>query len=219
MSEAPSISGIRWPLLRGETLSNYDWHPFHHHRFMESEFLAEILLTGQRAQGFTAMLLWSVSINQDPAGTLPMSDRHLAVLARCASLAEWEEMRDIALRGWVTVKVEDPQTGVDFERLGHPMTLAIVTEMIERKRSNKAKQTAGKDRQKMVRIRKKMMGLKVGREILENPMVMNRLVRHFNLTGLHVTDENVKQILVEEFGFDSGVRPFGGANSFTRTTS
>jgi hypothetical protein len=218
MSEAPTISGMHWPLMRGDTLSSMDWHPFYHHRFMESEFLAEIILTGARAEGFTAMLLWTVSINQDPAGTLPMSDRHLAVLARCASLAKWEAMKPVALRGWVAVKVADANTEVDFERLGHPMTLAIVSEMMDRKRSSKARMTAGKDRQKAVRIRKKMEGLRVPRDMIENTMVMNRLIRHFNLSGLHVTDENVKQVLVEEFGLDSGVRPIGGANPFTRTT-
>lgn len=218
MSEAPSIQGMIWPLRRGDTLASYDWHPFFHHRFLQSEFLAEIVLSGQRAEGFTAVLLWSVAINEDPAGTLPLSDRHLAVLARCGSLAEWQAQRDIALRGWVPVQVEDDRTGVTFERLGHPMTLSVVGQMMERKRADKARRSAGSDRQKAHRIKRKLQGMRLPPALVENPEVVNRLVRHFNLSGIHVTDENIRAVLVQEFGLSGDVVPLATGNSTTRSS-
>lgn len=207
---AVSVKNMIWPLKLGETLSHNEWHTFYHHRFLNSDFLAEITLGGDRAAGFTAMLLWSVSIAQDPAGTLPLGETHLASLARYPDVAAWRAHRAVALRDWEEVVVLDPAGGGELRRLGHPMVLRVVEDMIQRDRSRKSARASGADRKKRERIRAKLRGLRAPKSVADTPEHMDQLVRWFNVNGLVITDENMKRALSDCLDLHLTLVPISG---------
>lgn len=215
---AGAVKGMIWPLKRGDTLSHYDWHPFHHHRFLNSDFLAEVTMGGDRAGGFTAMMMWSVSIAQDPAGTLPMGEVHLASLARFKDLEAWRAHRAMALRGWEEVVVLDEATGGQARRLGHPMTLMVVEEMILRDRARKSTRSAGADRKKKERIRAKLRGMRAPKSVQDTPAALDQLLRWFSMSGLTITDENMRRACSDCLDLHLSLVPLGG-NSSTETRS
>ena len=93
-------------------------------------------MEGRRADVGTAVMLWTESLAEDPAGTLPDCDLELASLARFATIADWLEVKDGVLYGWERVEVEDAATGEVETRLGHPgFILGVVEEMAKRKKA------------------------------------------------------------------------------------
>ncbi len=211
MTQRPAvIEGMLWPLLRGETLSNHDWFPFYTHRFLSSGFVNHVTLGSRcRADLGTALILWAESMRMDPAGTLPIDDLDLAGAARFPSVDAWLEAKEGALYGWVPVNVEDDRTGDMITRLGHPFTLEVVSEMMTRAKARKAARTAGADRKRSERIRKKLKGLGLPKHITESEEIVARLQRHFSLADIFITDENVRAALSEVIGYTSDVVPLG----------
>lgn len=214
VSHTSPIKDMTWPLKRGETLSNHDWFPMFHHRLLQSDFVAECILDDRRADLGTALILWAACISEDPAGTLPTNDRHLAVLAKFGSVEGWLAVREGVLHGWATVHVEDDRTGQWYPRLGHPFTLAVVDDMMTRARARHAARTAGADRQKAARIRKKMKGMGLGEKIWGNEIIVARMVRYFNLADIFVTDENLRAALAQEIGLTGDVVPIVNTTSY-----
>jgi len=198
-----------WPLQRGETLSNHDWFPFYGHRFLASGFLASAIMDGRRADVGTAIILWSESMRQDPAGTLPECDIELASLARFTTVDRWLSVKAGVMRGWLPVLVEDGRTGEVSTRLGHPRFMqGIVEEMYKRKRGRDGAREAAALAQRRSRIRKKMTDLKVADHIIGDDQAVNALSDHFKLSDLYITAENVRAAMIEVLGYTGEVAQF-----------
>ena len=204
------LEGMLWPIARGETLTNHDWFPFFGHRFLRSSFLRKAVMADRRADLGTALILWVEAMGSDPAGTLPLDDADLAFAARFPSVEAWLACKEGALHGWVRVQVEDSRTGDFYERLGHPMTLHVAQEMMTRSKARKAARTAGADRKRAERIRKKLAGLGLPDHIVKSEQILSRLVRHFNLADIWITDENIRAALDEVIGYKGDIVPFSG---------
>lgn len=212
MSE-PVPDLVLWPLKRGETLSNHDWFPFYHHRFLHSTMFRRCVARDQREILGTALILWSVSIAEDPAGTLPMDDEELAELARFRHVDDWRAVKEDVLHGWQKVLVESVDGDCDY-RLGHRFLKdEIVGEMGFRQKARKAGRDGARDRQKAGRVRKKLKGLGLPKHVWASEEIVMQMVRHFNLSGEYVTDENVRSALSSVIGYDGEIVPFPAANN------
>jgi hypothetical protein len=199
----------RWPLMRGDTLSNHDWFPFYGHRFLHSKFLRTALMEGRRADVGTAVMLWTESLAEDPAGTLPDCDLELASLARFATIADWLEVKDGVLYGWEHVEVEDAATGEVETRLGHPgFILGVVEEMAKRKKSRDGAREAARLAVKKTRIRKKMSELQIAKHIIEDDRSIHMLAEYFDQSDLFINHDNVRAAMVEVIGFTGEVTQF-----------
>lgn len=196
----------RWPLERGDTLSNHDWFPFYGHRFLASSFVARAVMQDRRADIGTAMILWSESMRQDPAGTLPVDDLELAALARFHSLAEWVAVRDGVLHGWEPVTVVDSVTGAESVRLGHlGMIQGIVAQMHRRKVSRDGARSAAATATRKSRIKDKLKEAKAPAWMMQDDAAIAALVAHFEQTNLYITAENVRAAMVSLLGYDDQV--------------
>jgi hypothetical protein len=205
---------IVWPLKRGDTLSNHDWFPFHSHRFLASKFLAVSIMEGRRGDVGTAVMLWSESMRQDPAGTLPECDIELASLARFAAIADWLDVKEGVMSGWVPVSVEDDRTGEIITRLGHPSFMqSVVEDMHKRKRGRDGAREAARLAVKKSRIRKKLAEMKIPDHMIANDQVVHALAEYFEHSDLYVTSDNLRAALIEVVGYSGEVAqfPHGGA--------
>ncbi|WP_319022291.1 hypothetical protein [Pseudooceanicola spongiae] len=96
-----------YPLQWGDTLSNHDWIPLYINRLLTSDFIAYSVAEGRRADIATALILWSESFKQGPAGTLPDDHVQLAQIARFRSDIEgWNAARDGVLHGWQAKQID-----------------------------------------------------------------------------------------------------------------
>lgn len=198
-----------WPLRRGDTLSNHDWFPFYSHRFLASHFVAAAVMDGRRGDVGTAVILWSESMRQDPAGTLPDCDIELATLARYSTIADWQAVRAGVMRGWVPVLVEDDRTGEITTRLGHPSFMqGVVEEMHKRKRGRDGAREAANLAVRKSRIRKKMDDLKIQKHVISDDRVVTALAEYFDQSGLYVTNDNLRAAMTEVIGYSGEVAHF-----------
>ena len=187
-----------WPLERGETLSNHDWFPFYGHRFLGSKFVSRCVMTGQRADIGTAMLLVCEAMRQDPAGTLPDDDLELASLAKFGAIEDWLAVRASVLHGWEAVLVKDGRTGESEVRLGHTALLEeIVASMHRRKRGRDGAREAATVAVRKSRIRGKMAELKVPQSIIRDDNAVSQLAEYFEKSPLYITADNVKAALID----------------------
>lgn len=210
--ESPGATPDLWPLRRGETLSSHDWFPFYVHKFLGSRFLGRCVMTGQRADVGTALILWTEAMRQDPAGTLPSDDLLLAGLARFRSIEEWQEARDNVLHGWVPVLVEDDRTGELETRLGHPGLIEqIVQDMHKRKRGRDSAREAGRLALKKHKIRKKMVEGGIQDHVIKDARAVTLLAEHFEHSELYITVENVRAAMIEVLGYTGDVTPISAA--------
>jgi len=200
---------VLWPLRKGETLSNHDWFPMFHHRLLHSSFFTRVVMENARADLGTALILWCAAISEDPAGTLPDDDYNLAMLARFSSVDEWRRAKDGALQGWRPVMVDDPD-GFSVTRLGHPFMLKVVNDMNDRAKARKAANTGAKDRQKAKRVRAKLRGLGLPDHVVNSQQIVDQMVRHSNLSGEWVSDENVRAWLADVIGYTGDIVPIDG---------
>lgn len=197
---------IIWPLAKGETLSNHDWFPFFGHRFLASEFVAECVMKGRREDGFTAVMLWSEAMRQDPAGTLPESDIQLASLARYSCVDEWLVHKKQIMHGWVPVFIEDERSDEMTTRMGHPgMIEQIVGEMFKRKRGRDAAREAQRLAVKKVRIKKKMIELGVKEHVYTDDRAMHAVTDYMVTADLYITPDNVRAAMAEVLGYTGTV--------------
>ena len=209
---------ITWPLKRGDTLSNHDWFPFHGHRFLASKFLATCLMDKRRADVGTAVMLWSESMRQDPAGTLPECDVELASLGRFATVEEWQAVKQGVMQGWVPVLVEDDRSGEMLTRLGHPGFMqSVVEEMHKRKRGRDGAREAARLAVRKSRIRKKLAEMRIQKNIVDDDRAIVALAEYFEHSDLYVTADNLKSAMIEVLGYTGEVTHFparcGGAST------
>ena len=200
-----------YPLRIGDTLSNHDWIPLYLNRLMTSRFVAYAVAEGRREDIGTALLLWSGSFRENPAGTLPDDDVELAQIAKFgADIDGWRRSRPGALYGWRPVEIDgaEPSSG---RRLGHPLIAEIAFDMHKRKRGRDHAREAGRMAQVRARVRKKMLELRLPKHIRENGQVVEQAAGYLDNANLFVTAENVRLALSETIGLTGDVTPLGRA--------
>lgn len=209
-AEQTTTSESWWyPLKYGDTLSNHDWVPLYLNRLLTSRFVAYAVADGRRADIGTALILWTESFKQDPAGTLPDDDVELAQIARFGSdVGAWRAARAGALYGWMPTEIENSETG-SSARLGHLTIADIAWDMHKRKRGRDGAREAGRMAQLRSRVRKKLTGMRVAKHIVESQQVIGEVASYLDQAGLYCTDDNVKIALSERIGLTADVTPIG----------
>ncbi|MEI4485612.1 DUF1376 domain-containing protein [Frigidibacter sp. MR17.14] len=184
-----------YPMRFGDTLSNHDWIPLYINRLLSSRFAAHVCADDRRGDGFTAMLLWSESFKQDPAGTLPDDDVQLAQLARYGTdVAAWRRAREGALYGWMPVEIEDADARRDGPRLGHRMVAEIAFDMFKRKRGRDDARAESSRYQLKTRIRKKLAELH-RKKLAENDYLVTQIADYLTRNKSFCTTDNVATAL------------------------
>ena len=197
-----------WPLKAGDTLTNHDWFPFAGHEFLGSHFVSRSTMTGHREDIGTRMILWCEAIRQNPAGTLPTDDIDLAFLAKFKTVDDWLAVRERVLFDWVEVLVEDERSGKTYVRLGHADQMEeLVKDMHRRKAGRDAAREAGNLALKRHKIRKKMEVSGVPQHIIDDDQAINVLAKYFDESGLYITPENVRTVMIELLGYTGEVVP------------
>lgn len=110
-------------------LRDYVWMPLDCNRLLTSE----TWILGSAAEKVAAITLWMKAWHQVPAGSLPNNDRMLAHLSEAG--ADWPQVRDHALRGWVLC---------DDGRFYHPVVAEKARESWEHKLAQKARTEAAR---------------------------------------------------------------------------
>lgn len=196
MDDLIEIGDAFWayPLEWGDTLSNHDWVPLYVNRLLGSRFVSHAIAEDRRADIGTALLLWSASFAQDPAGTLPDDDIELAQLAKFgADVEAWRKVRKGVLYGWSFCHVDGERmggSGAD-RRLGHPMIAAICKDMYKRKRGRDQSREAGNVAVLRTRVKAKLKAIGQNRAS-ENPNVVEQLATWLRQFGLYCTEDNVR---------------------------
>jgi hypothetical protein len=204
-----SVTPDAWPLKRGDTLSNHDWFPFYLHRFLASAFVASAVMQDRRGDIGTAVILWSESMRQDPAGTLPDCDIELASLARFPTVEAWQSVREGVMRGWVPVVVTDARTDETCLRLGHPRFMqGIVEEMFKRKRGRDGAREAARLAVRKSRIKKKLAEIRAPKWLIGDDHAIRQLAEYFEHSDLYVTPDNLRAALVTVLGWTGDVARF-----------
>ena len=191
------LTGDLWvyPLRWGETLRTNDWVEWQFHEFLTSSFVAYTVYEDSRAEGFTAMLLWSESYRQDPAGTLPCDDVELMGLARVKSMTDWLAMRALVMRGWQRCVIEGDRQHAGA-RLGQPLIATIAAQSYRRKSGRAQGREAAKLAQIKFKLRKKL--IEMGRKKLADQEIpVLAMARWLENAQLSVTAENVGAALAE----------------------
>lgn len=180
-----------YPLRHGDRLQSYDWMPLYVERLLSSRFVASAIYNGRRQDIGTALLLWSASMKQNPAGTLPDDDIELAQLARFgADVDGWREAREGALYGWRPVHIDDAPPG-SGARLGHPLIAEIAQEQFSRKRGRERGREVAAWATMKSRVRAKLRDAKHPR-IAENDYAVEQIAQWLRDNDLYVTLENVR---------------------------
>ncbi|TQS73306.1 DUF1376 domain-containing protein [Rhodobacteraceae bacterium] len=186
-----------YPLEWGATLSNHDWMPLLVNKLLSSKFVAKVCAEDRRADLGTALILWSESLKQNPAGTLPDDDVELARLAGYGpDLAGWRAARDGALYGWRPCEIDGERfgSGGDDCRLGHPVIADICMDMYKRKRGrDQSRETANLNTLKS-RVRTKLRSIKQTR-MAENGQIVDGVAIWLRDGGHYCTDDNVRAAL------------------------
>lgn len=182
-----------YPLSWGETLSSHDWVPLYINRLLTSDFVAYALAEGRRADIGTALILWSESFKQDPAGTLPDDDVALARLAGYGGdVAAWRAVRAGALYGWSVCHIDGERVaaGHNKARLGHPVIASICHDMYKRKRGRDQNRTAGAFATLKSRVKAKLAAKGNGRAA-DNPYLVEQIAAWLRDSSLYCTPDNV----------------------------
>ncbi|MDT1061888.1 DUF1376 domain-containing protein [Paracoccus sp. CPCC 101403] len=188
-----AVLGDFWayPLRYGDRLQSFDWMPLYVERLLSSRFVASAIYEGRRQDIGTALLLWSASLKQNPAGTLPDDDIELAQLARFgADVDGWREARDGALYGWRAVHIDDAPPG-EGPRLAHPLIAEIAEEQFRRKRGRERGREVAAWATMKSRVRSKLREAKHGR-IAGNDYAVEQIASWIRDSDLYVTSENVR---------------------------
>lgn len=199
--ETKDIEHWFYPLRRGDTLSNHDWIPLHLNRLLTSDFVAYACAENRRGDIGTALILWSESFKQDPAGTLPDDDVQLAQIARFgADVASWRDVRAGALHGWRPTIVEGFENGAEMPRLGHPLIASIAHDMHKRKCGRDQAREAGRMATVRNRVKKKLAVLGFRKAVAESDQVVATVAAWLDQNGLYVTDDNVRAAMETAVG-------------------
>lgn len=198
-----------YPLRFGDTLSNHDWVPLYVNRLLTSRFVAYSCTEDRRAAAFSAVLLWSESFRQDPAGTLPRDDVELMQLARYRDLEAWRADREWTLYGWREVVVEG-DVDLDHSRLGHPLIASVSVDMHRRKRGRDEARTAMREAQHRTRVRTRLRALGWKKGVWDSPQVVDTVAAWLRTRDLYITDDNVRMAMSEAVGIPNVVAIEGG---------
>lgn len=184
-----------YPLSFGDTLSTNEWVEWHIHRFLDSSFVARMAHMGRFDAIGVAVILWTASYKEDPAGTLPDDDILLADKAKFKDLNAWREIRPLALWGWHQVLIEDRETGEQIGgRLGHPRVTTIAAKSAKRRDGQKAGREAARLAVQKTRVRAKLkeMGKKT---FSDNADLVAQVAGWLDQSSLFVTAENIAAAL------------------------
>ena len=183
-----------YPLRLGDMLSNHEWGPMFHSRLLNSAFVAHALtrgLQGRAAIG-TALLLWSASYAQNPAGTLPDDDVELARLAGFGiDLAGWQGLREGALYGWHPVAVEGGE-GLGRRWLGHETIAANAVDMFRRKAGREQSRVEAAMAKLRFKVRAKLVVMRLP-HLAEATQVVVGVAEWLRTSDLFCTEENVRR--------------------------
>lgn len=197
-----------YPLAWGDKLANHEWMPLYVHQLLQSRFVAYACAKGQRAEAFTAILLWCESMKQNPAGTLPDDDVELAHLAGFGADVEgWRAVREGALYGWEHVGITDQPSNAQ-PRFGHTTVAKIAFDMFKRKRGRDQSREASKLAVHKSRVRAKLKAMKMTRQA-ESDFVVNSAAEWLRDHDLYITDDNVRAAIEAAAGVPRVVA-FGG---------
>lgn len=208
--DGTTVSETWWyPLKYGDTLSNHDWIPLYINRLLTSRFVAYAVAEGRREDIGTALLLWSGSFRENPAGTLPDDDIELAQIAKFgADVDGWRAARAGAMHGWQPVEIDGSEPG-SGRRLGHPLISEIALDMHKRKRGRDHAREAGRMAQVRTRVRKKLTEMPLPKHLKNSAQVVDQVTGYLSNSGLFVTSENVRIALSETIGLTGDVTPLG----------
>jgi len=189
MTEHPETISEYWvyPLRYGQTLSSNEGIEWKFHSFLTSRFVTYAVHENRRAEAFTAVLLWSESYRQDPAGTLPDDDVELMALARITSMDEWRAMRARVLYGWKPCTIED-EPGA--RRLGHRVIAKIASDSWRRKAGRAQSREGGKIIMTRHRVKKQLVAMNSPR-LADQPAVVEAVAAWLLDGGLNVNRDNV----------------------------
>jgi hypothetical protein len=206
-----------YPLRKGDTLATNDWVEWHLHRFLSSSFVAQMIYRQRRDVIGTAMLLWSESYRQDPAGSLPDDDVELAQMARFgADVDGWKEMRALVLWGWSPCEIEDPARGVMItNRLGHEVIADIASRSAKRRDGRKQGREAARLAVARSRIKKGLEDMRQTR-FAENKDLVAALSKWLDQSNLFITEENLRAGLEVVAGVPRVVALRGGQTDSPR---
>jgi hypothetical protein len=197
--DQPDITSWSYPLRMGETLSTNEWVEWHLHRFLSSRFVAYALSEGRRADIATAVILWSESYRQDPAGTLPDDDVELAALARFASVADWRAVREGVLYGWEPCLVEHADGHERPGRLGHAVIAEIARASYSRKRGKAVAREGAALAVVRSRVKARLIAMRRV-SLAESKQVVLTVATFLHESKLWVTDDNIIAALESECG-------------------
>lgn len=200
VSANPALSYWEYPLPRGQTLASNEWVEWHVHKFLNSGFLAHALAENRRADVCTAVMLWTASYAQDPAGTLPDDDVQLARLAGYgADVGAWRRVRAAALYGWQPCHVRDGQGEARPGYLGHDVVSEIARRSVHRRNAKVAGRATARLAVMKTRVRAVME--KTGHaKLAKVPVVVDAVTRWVDENQLHITEDNIRAGLAEVAG-------------------
>lgn len=159
-----------------------------------------------------AVILWTASYLEDPAGTLPDDDVLLAHKAQFRSVERWQQVRDLVLSGWEPVLVQDEETGQMISgRLAH-RTIERISATSARRRDGKK---AGREAHQLAvtrdRVKKKLIEMGKKR-FAENAKLLDEIALWLGQSKLYVTEGNVAAALESLHGIPRVV-PFPDAET------
>ncbi len=139
-----------YPIPTGERLDSHFFIPWHHRRWLHSEFrlLADLDV---RAVGFD---LFCVAQEENPVGTLPTDERLLAKLVGLP-LDVWQTLCERSmgpLHGW-----QPCLTDKGVRRLFHPVVLQVAEDALGRRADQLDKREGERERKRMEKLPDQMV--------------------------------------------------------------
>jgi hypothetical protein len=162
MPEYPLSSDMR---LEGHTFVKWQFN-----RWLNSDLA---LLGSYEVKG-VARELFDIAQNQTPIGTLPDNDLHLARLLRL-DLHVWQELRVRPmgpLHNWRPCRIAGEGNQV---RLMHPVVLAMILDVIERREVKSLSKEEAAVRKRMERVRTGLQKIGVRAEVVEDAVLIGRM--------------------------------------------
>ncbi len=167
-----------YPLPKDMRLDGHSFTKWQHNRWLNSSMFN---LASYESQGM-ARALFDMAQNQSPIGTLPDSDLELARMLR-VDPAYWLEVRARPmgpLHNWTPCSIQ----GSNEQRLMHPVVLAMVLDIIERREARDLSKEQQAERKRMERMRASLAKLGCNDGVLEDVILLGRmdqwLVKNWN---------------------------------------
>ena len=174
MSAKPHLQPVgtddvfRYPIPLGVRLESHGWFQFHHSWWRTSDFRRD---ADRDVRGVFLDLLCA-SQDEDPVGTLPVSDSDLAWVARI-SLDEWVRLmaRPITpLYGWSRCIVSDGRV-----RLYHPKLLTVTKSAAQSKVDAEQRRADDRERKRLKDLPERILRAGGSRRLSEDQSYVVRL--------------------------------------------